>query len=64
MKLLEKNTIPDLSDSTFPKWLTLFYRLDNHSATAYFYLDKPGNNLPSLPALERRIQGISDKNPH
>lgn len=64
VKLLEKNTIPDFSDSTFPKGLTLFYRLDNYSATAYFYLDKPVNNLPSLPALDRRLRGIANKNSH
>lgn len=61
LKLLEKNSSPNLLDSTFPKGLTLFYRLDNYSATAYFYLDKPVNNLPSLPPMERRIQGIDKK---
>ena len=61
LKLLEQNSVPDLSDISFPNGFTLFYRLDNYSATAYFYLDKPINDLPSLPALNRRIMGLSGK---
>lgn len=30
---------------------TYFYRSDDVSATAYFYLDRPENNLPELPAF-------------
>lgn len=61
VKLLETNPVPVLSDTTFPTGLTLFYRLDNYSSTAYFYLDKPVNDLSSLPPLNRRIVGLSDK---
>jgi len=61
VKLLERNPVPNLSDTTFPKGLTIFYRLDNYSATAYFYLDKPINNLLSLPALNHRTEGLSNK---
>ncbi len=38
-----------------------FYRVDNYSATAYFYLDKPENNLPPLAPLEQRLKAFSDK---
>lgn len=61
VKLLERNPMPNLSDTTFPNGLTLFYRRDNYSATAYFYLDKPISSLPSLPALNHRIVGLSGK---
>ncbi|MBN1821669.1 MAG: DUF2961 domain-containing protein [Prolixibacteraceae bacterium] len=33
---------------------TNFYRTDDWSSTAYFYLDKPTNNLPDLPGTELR----------
>jgi len=36
-----------------PGW-TNFYRSDDWSSTAYFYLDKPVNNLPELPDVELR----------
>lgn len=61
VKLLELNPVPNIMDTTFPAGLTLFYRLDNYSATAYFYLDKPVNNLPSLPPFNRRIKDLSEK---
>lgn len=38
-----------------------FYRSDDVSATAYFYLDKPYSNLPSLSDKELRIQYMKDK---
>lgn len=59
VKLLEDTRFPGLFDDAFPKdeW-TNFYRLDNYSATAYFYLDKPESNLPPLAPLEERLKGI------
>jgi hypothetical protein len=33
---------------------TNFYRSDDWSSTAYFYLDKPVSNLPRLAGLELR----------
>jgi len=44
-----------LSDSSFPKGWVNFYRVDDYSATAYFYLDSSASNLPALrPAAERK----------
>jgi hypothetical protein len=59
IKLLETPSYPDIFDDRFPpdEW-TNFYRIDNYSATAYFYLDKPENNLPPLPSLEERLKGL------
>jgi hypothetical protein len=36
-------------------WMN-FYRSDDYSATAYFYLDKPVSNLQPLAPVEARIQ--------
>ncbi|SEL56126.1 Protein of unknown function [Chitinophaga rupis] len=59
IKLLEEPAYPDLMDDRFPadEWVN-FYRVDNYSATAYFYLDKPENNLPPLAPLTQRLKGI------
>ena len=61
IKLLELTPAPRLQDENFPKGWTNFYRLDNYSATAYFYLDKPTNGLQSLPVLEIRTAGLPGK---
>jgi hypothetical protein len=35
-----------------------FERADDWSSCAYFYLDRPENNLPKLDAAERRMAGL------
>jgi hypothetical protein len=60
-KLLEMNPVPNLMDATFPRGWTNYYREDDVSATAYFYLDKPANNLPSIASPEIRIKGLAEK---
>ena len=59
IKLLDDPAYPDLFDDKFPadEWVN-FYRVDNYSATAYFYLDKPESNLPQLAPLVERIKGV------
>ncbi len=47
--LVEKNMLEDGK----------FERADDWSSTAYFYLDKPENNLPRLDAVEKRVAGLS-----
>ncbi|MDH7601825.1 MAG: DUF2961 domain-containing protein [Armatimonadota bacterium] len=37
-------------------------REDDWCATAYFYLDKPTNNLPAIQPYEERIAGLLDAN--
>lgn len=61
VKLLEKDKPADITDKDFPDGFTAFYRLDNYSATAYFYLDKPADELPPLAPLNERIEGLSVK---
>lgn len=59
IKLFEDPSFPDINDDKFPadEWVN-FYRVDNYSATAYFYLDKPENELPPLQPLTERLIGI------
>ncbi len=59
VKLFEDTSFPDIFDDKFPsdEWVN-FYRLDNYSATAYFYLDKPESNLPALAPVTQRLRGI------
>jgi hypothetical protein len=59
IKIMDDPAYPDINDDKFPKdeWVN-FYRVDNYSATAYFYLDKPENNLPPLAPLAERLKGI------
>lgn len=59
IKLLEVKDFPDLFDDKFPsdEWVN-FYRGEDYSAAAYFYLDKPETNLPPLVPLQKRLKGI------
>lgn len=49
---------PKITDPAFPDGWVNFFRKDNYSATAYFYLDKPTNQLPPLAPLRDRVEGI------
>lgn len=52
----EKKTV--LLDSASPVGWTNFYRVDDISATVYFYLDRPANNLPALQPLPVRTAAL------
>jgi hypothetical protein len=45
-----------VTDPNFPKGWVNFYRSDDYSATAYFYLDNPQDNLKELTPVEERVQ--------
>lgn len=45
-------------DKTELKPLLLFEREDDWSSCAYFYLDKPENNLPPILSMEHRIEDL------
>jgi hypothetical protein len=51
--LFEKGQGSALSKATHSDWLN-FYRSDDYSATAYFYLDRPASNLPALATVNER----------
>jgi len=40
---------------------TNYYRSDDVCATAYFYLDRPTSNLPTLPPVELRLKDLKEK---
>ncbi|MCG8306882.1 MAG: hypothetical protein MI975_05770, partial [Cytophagales bacterium] len=42
-------------------WGVNYYRSDDVSATSYFYLDRPENNLPRLQPLEDRLKDMKEK---
>jgi hypothetical protein len=58
VKLLEMNPVPDIKDPSFPKGWTNYYREDDVSATAYFYLDKPANDLGQIAGIAARTAGL------
>ncbi len=61
-RYLDMDNPPKATDEDFPGNISNnFYRSDDVSATAYFYLDKPSSNLPSLPPLELRMKNIVEK---
>jgi len=45
---------PKITDESLPEGWVNFYREDDYSTTAYFYLDNPTNELSSLPPLNVR----------
>lgn len=42
----------------------LFERQDDWSAVAYFYLDKPDDDLPPIDSPEQRIKGVGWGGPY
>lgn len=45
----------DIFDEDFPNGWVNFYRIDDYSATSYFYLDRPSTRLSELPAVAERL---------
>ena len=41
-----------------PQSADVMERIDDHAATAYFYMDRPENGLPPIAPFEDRIQNI------
>ncbi|MEX0312904.1 MAG: glycoside hydrolase family 172 protein [Allomuricauda sp.] len=61
-RYLDMESPPKVTDEAFPGGVsTNFYRTDDVSATAYFYLDKPSSELPSLPSVEVRMKNLKEK---
>lgn len=59
VRLLEMNPAPDLRRDSLPGGWTNFYRRDDVSAAAFFYLDRPVNELPPIAPVEERIAAIA-----
>lgn len=58
LKLNAMKQAPVITDEQFRDGGVLFYRVDDYSATSYFYLDKPTNDLPALQPLVDRIYNL------
>ena len=56
--LYKKDSLLKLDSPGLPEGFSNFYRSDDISATAYFYLDKPANSLPLLLPLSIRIANL------
>jgi hypothetical protein len=59
--LLDRPELPPFADPRHPQGGCNFYRRDDVSATVYFYLDRPENNLPPLASAEVRLQGLRER---
>ena len=53
--LYKKGSVVDLDTTGLPEGFSNFYRSDDVSATAYFYLDKTSTSLPHLQPLNIRL---------
>lgn len=58
IKLYEQNPPITIFDAGITDGWVNFYRVDDYSATAYFYLDKPTHELPALPNATSRSKGL------
>lgn len=56
--IYEKDKQVDLNNPDLPNLWTNYYRSDDVSATAYFYLDKPTNDLPTLQPVAIRTMNL------
>jgi len=48
----------DLTNTAFPESWTNYYRLNDFSAIAYFYFNKPKYELPALQTLDIRTVNL------
>ena len=57
----KKDSLLLLDTPGLPEGFSNFYRSDDVSATAYFYLDKPVTTLPQIPSLAIRTKNLPKK---
>ncbi len=62
VKLLESDPPKKIGDPGVPEGWTNYYRRDDVSAVALFYLDKPENGLERIAPLQERTVGIGERN--
>lgn len=54
IRFFKKDSTVNLEERSLPNAWTNFYRSDDLAATAYFYLDSPGSDLPDLQPVKIR----------
>jgi hypothetical protein len=57
--LMDREPSVDLRDPSLPQGWCNFWRRDDWSGTAYFYLDTPGGVLPPLAPAPERAAGLT-----
>jgi hypothetical protein len=62
LRVYKKDSIIKLDDPALPDGWTNFYRSDDVSSAAYFYLDQPKNDLPELQSLNLRLYKMKTNN--
>ena len=63
IKLLDLPQPVSLDDDSLPDGWVNFHREDDWSATAFFYLDQPSNDLPDLAPAAERQEAVGDPEP-
>jgi hypothetical protein len=59
--LLDQTDLPPFGDPMHPQGGCNFFRRDDVSATVYFYLDRPENDLPPLASSEVRLRELRER---
>lgn len=59
-KLLEETHLDPLTSKEMTSGALHYYRVDDYSSCAYFYLDRPTNGLPVIAPLAERVAGLVD----
>ena len=57
-RLYSPGAVAQANDPKVPDGWVNFYRSDDISATAYFYLDAPSSRLPPLQGVAERVSGV------
>ena len=59
MRLMERDQPVDLQSPDIPEGWCNFWRQDDWSGTAYFYLDSPAGVLPAIAPAQARTAGLA-----
>jgi hypothetical protein len=61
LHIYRKDSTVNLEDPSLPEAWTNFYRSDDLSATCYFYLDSPVDDLPGIQSLQIRTWNLKQE---
>ena len=61
--IYSKDSITRLDNPALPEGWVNFYRTDDYSSVAYFYLDSPVNELPEIQGVGIRIYNLQNRMP-
>jgi hypothetical protein len=58
--IYSRDSIAKLDNPALPEGWTNFYRSDDYSSVAYFYLDRPADDLPEIQGVGVRIYHLNE----